>query len=372
MYFKTFYKQQTDTPLQYNIDMLYAGVVPETINPSITIPPEKITIRTETNRFNITNTTVLNCLSQHLNMLEHVPIEYTQYRIPKSSGGYRTISAPSTQLKELQRNVANFLLSLGATAHDAAYAYTPARTCKDALIKHQTAENKWFYKFDIKDFFPSCTTDVLQNVLQNIYPFCCMTSVDLLKLIQLATYQDALPQGSPLSPLLSNIILTEFDFKMQFSVRAFNGVYTRYADDILISLPTHHELSFIQNIVKQNLKAVSETFKINTEKSRCGSIKGSNWNLGLMLNAENKITLGHDKKMKLKAKINNFIFDFTNQNYWSIIDTQVLQGEVNYFKTIEPEYAAFVINRLEQKYRQQSRRTLAEMFSAIISERVHR
>ena len=69
--------------------------------------------------------------------------------------------------------------------------------------------------------------------------------------------------------------------------------------------------------------------------------------------------------MKLKAKINNFIYDFTNQNYWSIIDTQVLQGEVNYFKQIEPDYAAFVINRLEQKHN--THLSLPAMIASIVN-----
>ena len=366
MYYKTFYKPEYNTNMQYTIDMLYNGVTPN--NVVITGPPEKMTIRKDT-AFTTINTALVNMLETNLHLMNNIPFEYEEYNIPKSSGGYRRICAPNAQLKELQRNVADNLTRLGAIAHNAAYAYVPSRTCKDALIKHQSAENKWFYKFDIKDFFPSCNTEVLP-ILKYVYPFCALSEDTLSKIIELATYKGALPQGSPLSPLLSNMILTVFDFKMQFSVKAFNGVYTRYADDILISTPTHHELSFIQHIIKKHLESLSSNFKINTDKSRCGSIKGSNWNLGLILNAENKITLGHDKKMKLKAKINNFIFDFTNQKYWSIIDTQVLQGEVNYFKTIEPEYAAFVIYRLEQKYKQQTRHTLAEMFSAIISGKV--
>ena len=84
-----------------------------------------------------------------------------------------------------------------------------------------------------------------------------------------------------------------------------------------------------------------------------------------MLNKDRNITLGHEKKMKLKAKINNFIYDFTNQNFWSIIDTQVLQGEVNYFMNIEPEYAAFVIHRLEQKHN--THQSLSAMFVSIIN-----
>lgn len=367
-YYKTFYKPNLNTPIQYTTDMLYNGVLPESIY-RYTAPPEKITIRKESYTSFTINQQIYNALINVLNLVnDELDFSYTDYRIPKASGGYRTISAPNEQLKSIQREVANLLERLGTTAHDAAYAYTPQRTCKDAIIKHQQANNQWFYKFDIKDFFPSCSINILKNNLKYIYPFCYFSEEILNKIIELATRNGSLPQGSPLSPLLSNVLLTPFDFMMTFSMRPFKGVYTRYADDIIISTAHKHQLDFIQRIIKSHLKEISTDFKINTEKSRCGSIKGSNWNLGLMLNADNNITIGHKKKMELKAKINNFIFDFTNRNYWSIIDTQVLQGELNYFKTIEPEYAAFVIRRLEQKHN--TTRTLAEMFSDIISGRV--
>ena len=371
MYYKTFYKLNNVhnyTP-SCTVDMLYANLTPTNITGNYG-PPEKFTLRKDSkdsSTFNI-NQETLNLLQIMLTQASEISKEYSVYRIAKSTGGYRTISAPNESLKNKQRDVYNLLHSLGAMPHDAAYAYIPQRTCKDAVQKHQQADNKWFYKFDIKDFFPTCTTEILKTILKQVYPFCSMPEDTLDLILDLATYNNALPQGSPLSPLLSNMVLTPFDFIMHYSIRAFDGVYTRYADDILISTPTKHDLNFIQRIVQNHLTELSPNFRLNVDKARCGSKNGSNWNLGLMLNKENNITIGHKKKMILKAKINNFILDFTNSNYWSIIDTQVLQGEVNYFKTIEPEYANFVIQRLEQKY--QCRSTLAEMFSAIISGRV--
>jgi len=368
MYYKTFYKN--NVTLDYSVDSLYAH---QTI-PSVEVAsvPEKITVRTEqpftilTNAANTTKLAILQRLVHNAMQCLNTGIpQYTQYRIPKTKGGFRCITAPSDELKSLQKNIYNILTGLGATAHNAAYAYEPHRTCKDAVLKHQKSNSEWFYKFDIKDFFPTCTDTLLQTTLKEVFPFCCLSETLLNDLIKVATYQNSLPQGSPLSPLLSNLVLTKFDYIMTYSVRPFNGTYTRYADDILISTPTKHELSFIQHIVQKHLNEVSPTLRLNKEKSRCGSKNGSNWNLGLMLNKDNNITLGHKRKMELKAKINNFIFDFTNQDYWSIIDTQVLQGEVNYFKTIEPSYASFVINRLEQKYL--TNYTLQQMFHQIIS-----
>ena len=293
-----------------------------------------------------------------------VEIKYTEYRIPKNSGGYRLISAPSDELKEVQKELYHILVRMGAIAHDAAYAYVKERTCFNAIAKHRDANTNFFYKFDLNNFFPSCTEQVLKTQLKQVYPFCLFDETILDLIIGVATYHGALPQGSPLSPLLCNMVLLPFDWTMHYSIKHFEGVYTRYADDLLISLSNKKQLQFIEHIIKQHLP---DGLSLNSEKSRCGTLAGHNYNLGLMLNKDHNITIGHKKKMELKAKLNNFIFDFTNQRFWSIIDTQVLQGELNYFKQIEPNYAAFVIKRLETKHHSQS---ITSMFSAIISGRV--
>ena len=349
MYYRTYPKANTQPAQQLTITDLYSGRSINDPAPQPYVDTKKITIRKE-------DTVAWNQIPKRIyleNILNVEPpeISYTEYRIPKASGGYRTISAPNDELKLVQRHIHDALTAIGVYPHDSAYAYVTGRSCKQALDRHAIAKTKWFYKFDIKDFFPTCSKELFDAVLPSVYPFNAMPKELIDKLLHIALKDNGLPQGSPLSPLLSNIILTPFDFYMYYSIKHFGGVYTRYADDILISLPERKELSFVQNIVQKHLKEqVSMTLKVNTTKSRCGSIAGSNWNLGLMLNKDHNITLGHKKKMELKAKINNFIFDFTNENFWSIIDTQVLQGEINYFKQIEPEYATFVIQRLEKKY----------------------
>lgn len=365
MYYVTF-KKQTNLTTQYTLDMLYAGMCPDESSNRAqyhTIRKENIDSFIEY----IQRSSIYNSLTHLLEDTTELDKTYSVYHIPKASGGYREISEPNPTLKELQKNIYTLLSSIGTHPHDDVYSYVTERSCKDALVKHQQTNTIWFYKFDIKDFFPSCTAEVLTNTLkEKVFPFCVLTEQQWNRLLDIALYNGGLPQGSPLSPLLSNMVLTPFDFYMHYSITHFHGVYTRYADDILISLPEKKEISFIENIINRHLNChVSHSLKLKSEKSRCGSINGSNWNLGLMLNKDRNITLGHEKKMKLKAKINNFIYDFTNQNFWSIIDTQVLQGEVNYFMSVEPEYAAFVIHRLEQKHN--IRQSLSAMFVSIIN-----
>jgi hypothetical protein len=358
MYYRTYFTQNNST--QLTIEDLYAGR---------TIPPRGAsslkTIRIENIPANwYQDSRHYNRLFEEYFNSHPFTIAYTEYRIPKASGGYRLISAPSDELKEIQKEIYNMLVRFGAHAHDAAYAYVKERTCLSAIQKHRDKQTEYFYKFDLHDFFPSCTTEVLTNTLQQVYPFCMLSSDVLTQIITVATYNGALPQGSPLSPLLCNMVLLSFDWAMHYSIKHFDGVYTRYADDLLISFKSKKQLSFVENIIKGHLP---EGLELNADKSRCGSIAGRNRNLGLVLNKERNITLGHKKKMELKAKINNFIFDFTNQRYWSIIDTQVLQGELNYFRQIEPEYADFVVTRIENKHHSNS---ISSMFADIIAGRV--
>lgn len=359
MYYRTYLAKNTQT--QLTIEDLYAGrTLPTPGETSIkTVRVQNIPVHWRVDSFNF--------VIQLINLLQnegHIAIEYTEYHIPKASGGYRLISAPSERLKEVQKKLYDLFLKFGAYAHDAAHAYVKDRTCLSAIQKHKNKQTKYFYKFDLHDFFPSCTIEVLQHQLKQVYPFCMLSDATLDAIINIATYNGALPQGSPLSPLLCNMVLLPFDWAMHYSIKHFDGVYTRYADDILISFADKKQLSFIARLIRNHLP---EGLSLNESKSRCGSIAGHNYNLGLVLNKEHNITIGHKKKMELKAKINNFIFDFTNQRYWSIIDTQVLQGEINYFKQIEPDYANFVINRLEQKHHS---RSLSSMFADIISGRV--
>lgn len=358
MYYRTYFTKSRDE--QLTIADLYAGRTTPTRGES-----SAKTIRVE----NIPTQWYVDSASLSARLIatladDATEISYTEYHIPKASGGYRLISAPSDELKELQKKLYEIFLHYGAYAHDAAYAYVKDRTCLSAMQRHRDKNTDFFYKFDLHNFFPSCTTEVLTRQLKQVYPFCMLTDTLLERVIKIATYNDALPQGSPLSPLLCNMVLLPFDWAMYYSIKHFDGVYTRYADDILISFKNKKQLSFVERIIKGHLPT---GLSLNTTKSRCGTIAGRNHNLGLVLNKERNITIGHKKKMELKAKLNNFIFDFTNQRYWSIIETQVLQGELNYFRQIEPEYANFVVNRLENKHHC---RSISTMFADIIASRV--
>lgn len=362
MPYVTYYN--TGMPVMDNlIDRLYAGINVPTPNINVELKP--ITFHTDrTMEAPDTMATAMNKCSELIHRflkdstLDELEEHYQVFYIPKHSGGYRTISAPDEELKTLLREIKDIFVAsngLKLIMHDAAYAYVPGRCAADALKKHQANESRWFLKMDIENFFPSCNPQFILKQMQKIYPLniCCDQYNTVIHLIlRAATLDDGLPQGTPLSPLLSNLVMLPIDYKITNLLKHLDKsfVYTRYADDILISSKYSFDWHEIQHEIERIFREEDAPFHIKQEKTRYGSSAGRNWNLGLMLNKDNKITLGHKKKQRLKAAVNNFLRDFTNGQLWSTMDTYTLQGELSYFRSIEPEYADFVVQRLEQKY----------------------
>lgn len=281
--------------------------------------------------------------------------QYDSFLIPKHSGGMRRIDAPRPELKLLLRDIKTiFETQLKFLPHDRAFAYVKERSTKEALMEHQKNESKWFLKLDIKDFFPSCSETVIMNAMRQTFPFRPLlespnTFQDLMIITKICLLNGGLPQGTPMSPLLTNLIMVHYDYELYRTFNDFERqhfVYTRYADDLLIS----SKYDFDKEKVFEKVQSILYPFVLKQEKTRYGSSSGRNWNLGLMLNKNNQITVGYKRKQRLKAALFTFLQDFTNNNRWDRINTEILQGQVAYYQKIEPEYIEHTIRKYDEKF----------------------
>ena len=94
---------------------------------------------------------------------------YYEFKIPKASGGLRTITAPKEDLKVVQAGIAKHLVKdCKLIFHNSVHSYTKHRNCLTALQAHQKRNAKYFLKLDIKDFFPSCTSAVVWEACNNL------------------------------------------------------------------------------------------------------------------------------------------------------------------------------------------------------------
>ena len=276
------------------------------------------------------------------NLSEPIENQYTTFRIPKASGGMRVITAPEDELKLVQKEILNLFNYSNILEHDSAFAYVEKRSIKDALEVHQANKSRWFLKIDLKDFFPTFTKEVIIETLNRLYPICTLEDSEVLEhVVEVSLYGGGLPQGSPLSPKLSNLCMVPFDHALAKKLWDYNKqhfVYTRYADDIIISSEYDFNYHDIVKVVDEMLIEVGLPHHIKHSKTRYGSSAGSNWNLGLMLNKDNDITIGYRKKQRIKATLHCYLADFVEHNYWDKQSVQEFLGLLNYAESIEPEY----------------------------------
>ncbi len=354
------------------VDKLFAGVLDENedVTPILDIPDVTL-LRTKTYEMDTANRTydkvsreemlifkrAINDLwNKHKDTIED---EYVTFKIPKRTHGFRTINAPKDELKEDQRRAASIITDyLTVLPHDSAWAYIKNRDVVGAMKEHVSNKSRWYLKIDLHDFFGSCNTQFVTSQLLKVYPFCYYEEPSIQEavnnLVKLGILNGSLPQGTPLSPILTNLVMVEYDYKINKMLYALTKdtplmkqryVYTRYADDIIISARNKFDYRII-------LKALNKLFKdtplsINKEKTRFGSNSGRNWNLGVMCNKENNITVGYRRKQEIKAATHNYM---TAPDDWKRKDLQWLLGQYSWIHNVEPEYYSHLIEYFNKKY----------------------
>lgn len=300
-----------------------------------------------------------NAATEHLRSQDRESL-YRTFHIPKSSGhGFRRIDAPNDELMGALRTLKNILENdFHGLYHTSAFAYIKHRCTIDAVKRHQANESKWFGKFDLSNFFGNTTMEFVMNQFSMIFPFSEVVKVlrgkqELEKALELAFLNGGLPQGTPISPTITNIMMIPVDFMLANGFRNFNGkpfVYTRYADDFLVSCKYDFTCADVQQFIVDTLKSFHAPFTLNPEKTRYGSSAGRNWNLGVMLNKDNQITVGAKKKRQFQAMLSSYVLDRQNGNPWSLEDIQVLDGYRNYYRMVEGETIDRIVAHIGAKY----------------------
>lgn len=283
---------------------------------------------------------------------------YETFYIPKKSKGLREINAPVPELMNALRQLKSiFETNMFALYHTSAFAYVKGRCTVDCVKRHQQNESKWFAKLDFSDFFGSTTEEFVISMFSQIFPFSEIVKrkdgLEALKrALSLCFLNGGLPQGTPISPTITNIMMIPIDHQLCNELRKMDEhyVYTRYADDILISSKIGFDCNKLQDYVLDVLRKFDAPFILKKEKTRYGSSAGRNWNLGVMLNKDNEITIGHQKKKTFKAMCCNYICDKKKGVPWDLHDVQVFSGLISYYRMIEKDYINYVIEQNNKKF----------------------
>lgn len=189
-------------------------------------------------------------LSRRLNVpveeLTSVQPEYREFDIEKRSGQPRRITAPSEDLKRLQRRILRRLLKKLKT-HPQATGFQQGVSFVENARCHEGQEV--VIRFDLVNFFPSIDSKRIYQYFRKIG----WKRVPAKLLTKLTTYQGALPQGAPTSPRLSNLVNYLFDVRLSRIAEYECAIYTRYADDLTFSLDADVD---VQDLIGKVLAAI--------------------------------------------------------------------------------------------------------------------
>jgi hypothetical protein len=203
-------------------------------------------------------------LNQDYQFPQLLDLSYSVYRIKKRSGKYRTITAPNEQLKKAQSDFSEYLYSKYESlfkSNKHITGFVPEMSIKDNSNLHLNKE--WVVNIDIKDFFPSISAEVIKE-----YMFKDL-NLQTDKIIDLCCYEGALPQGSPCSPIIANLIAYwTIDSEILEMAKASNFAYSRYADDLTFSTDKIIDRNKVKEFTNAICNYVNSTkvFKVNTSK----------------------------------------------------------------------------------------------------------
>lgn len=217
--------------------------------------------------------------------------EYHSFELPKKSGGVRVIEAPSDTLKKYQLWIKESILDKFKVSD---YAKGFKKNCSILDNAKCHVGQELVINIDLKDFFPS----IKYSQVFKIFAYIGYTNEVAHLLTRLCTNNhNVLPQGSPASPVISNIVSLKLDKRLSALATSFGCTYSRYADDITFS--GNNYIKNIFPIVERII--IEEGFSINVNKIRLQYSYQRQEVTGLIVNK--KVNVAHEIENEIKNAI---------------------------------------------------------------------
>lgn len=276
--------------------------------------------------------------------------KYQHFTIPKKGGGRRLITAPSPRLKMIQTKLAVLLLDI----HTELEQKRSRSQCRLAhgfkrhlsIVTNATAHRNKRYVFntDLKDFFPSINFGRVQGFFIKDRNFALEPMVATI-IAQIACHNNQLPQGSPSSPVISNLIAHVLDIHLNKVARTGKCTYTRYVDDLTFSTNEKEFPTTVAHLVRGSTDTWApgdslvrhvfrSGFKLNYDKTRMQCRDSRQDATGLVVNK--KINVRNEYYKVARAKCHHLFlngFCYSNKDN-KVLSDEALEGQMRFIHHI--------------------------------------
>ena len=310
-------------------------------------------------------------LTYHLYVLRPQS-RYAEFKVAKKRGGTRTILAPVSALKIVQRKLAQALSSV----YDPRAPVHGFRQDRSIVTNSRAHTRKrWVLNVDLELFFPTINFGRVRGMFIS-RPYSLPPNVATV-LAQICCHDNALPQGAPTSPVVSNMICSKMDSQLRRLAMASRCVYSRYADDLtlsttlpkfpgnLASLADSGEVTLGPDLLQV---IVGNGFAPNNKKVRLQSRNQRQEVTGLTSNLFPNI--GRRYIHQVRAMLNNWrrnglevaqarhraLFSSSSRNGDGPLFRKVVKGKIDYIAMVkgrnDPNYRRFLYeySRLDPSY----------------------
>lgn len=272
---------------------------------------------------------------------EYHPQAVRAVEIPKPQGGTRQLGIPSVVDRLIQQALQQQLTPIfDPLFSDYSYGFRPDRSAHQAVKtarSHVGAGHRWCVELDLEKFFDRVNHDILMACIERR-----VKDKRVLRLIRryleagvmsggvVSPRQEGTPQGGPLSPLLSNILLDELDRELERRGHQF----VRYADDANIYVRSHRAgervLASVERFLKEHLKLT-----VNRKKSQVARAwKCDYLGYGMSWHKQPRLRVATMSLGRLRGRLKELLRGAQGRKVAYIIErlNPVVRGWANYFK----------------------------------------